>query len=60
MGEHVSDSELILRFKDILPEMKRKEEESLKRLKVLYAEYMKKPLEEQLKMAREAMEYVHH
>ena len=60
MGEYVSDSELILRFKDILPEIKRKEQESIEKLKVLYAEYMKKPLEEQLKMAREAMEHVHH
>jgi len=55
----MSESDLILRFKDVLPEIKRKEEESLKRLKMLYAEYMKKPLDEQLKMAREAMEYVY-
>jgi len=56
----MSEAELFSRLQSQALESKRKGQEAMERLKRLYEEHMKKPLEEQLKMAREALEYGYH
>jgi hypothetical protein len=56
----MSETELFSRLQSHVLESKRREQEAMERLKRLYEEHMKKPLEEQLKMAREALEYGYH
>ena len=56
----MSEAELLSRLQSQTLEIEMKGQEALKRLKLLYEEYMKKPLDEQLKMAREALDHGHH
>jgi len=53
----MSEADCLLRLRTQSEEMKSREQEALERLKRLFEEYLKKPLEEQMKMAREALEY---
>ena len=53
----MSDRELVSRLQRFVPTIKRRQDEAIERLRSLFKEYMKKPLDEQLKMAREALDY---
>lgn len=53
----MSDQELVSRLQRFVPNIKRRQDEAIEKLRLLFEQYMKKPLDEQLKMARDAMEY---
>lgn len=55
--DKMSETKLFSQLQSYVLESKRREQKAMKRLKRLYEEYMKKPLDEQLKMARDALEY---
>jgi hypothetical protein len=53
----MSESELLLRLRKQSDEMKLKNQEAIERLERDFEEYLKKPFEEQMKMAREVLEH---
>jgi len=52
----MSEAELVSRLQQFLPDIKRRQDEAIEKLRHLFEEHTKKSLEEQLKMAREALE----
>ena len=53
----MSEAELVSRLQQFLPDIKRRQDEAIEKLRHLFEEHIKKSLDEQLKMAREALEY---
>ena len=57
IGDMMPDQDILSRLQQFLPDMKHRQDEAIEKLRLLFEEHLKKPLDEQLKMAREAMEY---
>ena len=60
MTEKMSEFEVLELLEKMSAELDRRADESLKKLKVAFDEFMKMPLEERLKRVRNAMDYESH